>query len=82
MFDTNKKYWTAHEVADYASQVMGLHTTVSSLRTLISRGGGPKYHKFGRMVRYTREAVDDWLASRLSPEKSNSLDKGGANAGY
>ncbi len=81
-FDTNKKYWTVHEVADYASQIVGLHTTASSLRTLITRGGGPKYHKFSRMVRYTREAVDEWLASRLSPEKSNSLDKGGANAGY
>ena len=69
-FDTNKTYWTVHEVADYASQVIGLHTTAS---------GGPKYHKFGRMVRYTREAVDEWLASRLSPEKSNSLDKGGNN---
>lgn len=73
----DKHYWTVNEAADYLTQVLGLHTTASTLRTLATRGGGPKYHKFGRMVRYTRAALDTWIAGRLSPEKSNSLDQRG-----
>jgi hypothetical protein len=38
-----------------------------------SIGGGPEFHKAGRVVLYTREALDAWALAKISgPLKSTS----------
>lgn len=39
------------------------------------RGGGPRYSKLGRLVRYRRAALEEWLQAR---ERSSTSDRGGA----
>lgn len=77
--DIDKKYLNTYEAADYF-QDQGLQITSNTLRTLISRGGGPNFYKWGRSVRYTKETLDAWIDGRMSGLKMNSLDKGGYNA--
>lgn len=72
----NKEYWTTAETSFYLTDVKGINTTETTLRTLVSRGQGPKFFKIGRQVRYTQETVDAWLSDRISPAKSNSMDGG------
>ena len=76
----DKEYLNTYEAEYYINNVKGLQTTANTLRTLVTRGGGPKFHKWGRAVRYTKQTIDDWVASRMSELKNNSLDKGGHNA--
>jgi hypothetical protein len=48
----------------------GAAKTLSKLRVI---GGGPEFRKAGRLVVYTREALDKWAASKLSrPLRSTS----------
>mgnify|MGYP000438569516 CR=1 FL=1 len=45
-----------------AAQYLGISTsTLNKLRVL---GGGPAYHKLGRIVGYSHADLDAWLASR------------------
>ena len=76
----DKEYLNTYEAEYYINNVKGLQTTANTLRTLVTRGGGPKFHKWGRAVRYTKQTIDDWVAGRMSELKNNSLDKGGHNA--
>lgn len=76
----DKEYLNTYEAEYYINNVKGLQTTANTLRTLVTRGGGPKFHKWGRAVRYTKQTIDDWVASRMSELKNNSLDKGVQNA--
>lgn len=39
------------------------------------RGGGPRYSKLGRLVRYRRAALEEWLRAR---ERASTSDSGGA----
>ncbi len=48
----------------------GAAKTLSKLRCV---GGGPAFHKCGRVVVYTREALDKWALAKLSkPLRSTS----------
>lgn len=76
----DKEYLNTYEAEYYINNVKGLQTTANTLRTLVTRGGGPKFHKWGRSVRYTKQTIDEWVAGRMSELKDNSLDKGGHNA--
>lgn len=46
---------TTQEVADL------LNVRRTTLEAWRSRGGGPKFMKLGRVVRYRRRDVDQWL---------------------
>jgi hypothetical protein len=39
-------------------------------------GGGPEFQKFGRFPHYTIDALDAWAASKLSPARRSTSDKG------
>ena len=75
-FNIEKEYFNTNEAEYYINNVKGLQITANTLRTLITRGGGPKFVKWGRSVRYTKQALDEWIESRMSGFKANSLDKG------
>ena len=41
-----------------------LNMSTRTLEKCRSIGGGPRFRKFGRMVRYTAEDLDEWAKSR------------------
>jgi predicted DNA-binding transcriptional regulator AlpA len=71
-----KEFWTTDETEFFMIHVKGLQTTSRTLRTLVSRGSGPKHVKFGRSVRYTRDEIEAWIKKKLSEPKSFSLEGG------
>ena len=48
---------------DQAALVTGLAPT--TLTTLRSRGGGPRFVKYGRAVRYPADELSAWVAERI-----------------
>ena len=53
-------------------------SSVSTLAKLRIYGGGPTYHKVGRSVRYSRAALDVFMAQRLVHSTSDATEsKGG-----
>jgi predicted DNA-binding transcriptional regulator AlpA len=48
-------------------------SSVSTLAKLRLRGGGPRFCRIGRAIRYRRSDVDDWLAST---GRRSTSDKG------
>jgi hypothetical protein len=49
----------------------GAPRTLAKLATV---GGGPKFHKAGRVVLYTLEALDEWAGARIGPERESTSD--------
>jgi predicted DNA-binding transcriptional regulator AlpA len=47
----------------YVAQL--LHVKVKTLQAWRSRGGGPRFVRVGRLVRYRDEDVAAWIQSRL-----------------
>ena len=79
IFNINKEYFNTYDAEYYLKNEKGIQITTKTLRTLITRGGGPKFYKCGRAVYYTKQTIDDWVAGRMSELKNNSLDKGAQN---
>lgn len=79
-FNENKEYYNTYDAEYYLQNIKGIQTTAKTLRTLVTRGGGPVFFKWGRSVRYTKQTLDDWVKSRMSEPKTNSLGKGVYNA--
>lgn len=44
----------------------------STLEKLRVVGGGPRFGKFGRAVRYSATALDDWTAERIRSSTSDA----------
>lgn len=53
---------------------LGLGTSIFVLRKLRVVGGGPRFRKFGRLVRYSPSAVLEWAHNRLSAEVSSTTE--------
>ncbi|HEQ59998.1 MAG TPA: DNA-binding protein [Firmicutes bacterium] len=51
----HREVFTTEEAADY------LKVSRQLLELLRVKGGGPRYAKLGRSVRYRRVALDEWL---------------------
>ena len=79
ILNLNKKYLDTREAETYIRDEIGFQITGATLRTLVVRGGGPKFVKIGNHVRYTKESLDEWIDSRTTGFKVNSLDKGVQN---
>jgi hypothetical protein len=47
-------------------QSHGLRTTAASLATMATRGGGPRFLKFGRYAQYRRCDLLEWMRLRCS----------------
>lgn len=60
-----KDVMTTEEAAAFLSM------STQNLEVLRLNGGGPKYAKLGRLVRYRREALDAWL---IENEQSNTAE--------
>ena len=53
----------------------GSERTLTKLRCV---GGGPEFHRSGRTVIYTPEALDKWATAKISPPLRSTSDTGEA----
>ena len=67
-----KQYLSRKEASEYLKS-RGLPVAVATLAKYATVGGGPEFHSFGRFPRYSVDALDDWVAAKLSkPRHSTS----------
>ena len=64
---------TRVEAAQYLQQ-HGFPVAARTLATLVSRGGGPAYRRFGQRALYRTEDLLAWAESRCSPPRRNSAE--------
>lgn len=70
-------YLSPREASDYLKG-QGLFVAPRTLNKYRCVGGGPEFVKFGRAVRYSREALDAWRDAKLSPPRRNTSETAGA----
>jgi hypothetical protein len=71
-FNQGAEYLREKTAAEYLRDRYG-HGAAKTLSKLRCIGGGPEFHKAGRVVVYTREALDKWATGILSrPLRSTS----------
>ena len=62
--------------AAYLKSELGVPCEAKTLAKLRCVGGGPDFRRFGRMIRYERDALDIWAARRLSPPLKSTSQTG------
>lgn len=62
---------TRKAASDYLKE-LGFPVAVATLATLVTRGGGPHYLKFGPRVLYRADELLEWAESKLSAPRTNS----------
>ena len=67
---------TADPLLTPAQTAQRLGVQMRTLEAWRLRGGGPKYIKVGRLVRYRERDVAEWLASR---ERTSTSDQQGVS---
>ena len=63
----DKPFLTTQEAADY------LRLQRTTLEAWRCRGGGPRFAKFGRSVRYRLSDLDDWIEAKT---RENTIERG------
>lgn len=61
-----------HEVMTTAEAADYLRCSTQHLEIARHKGGGPKYVKFSRLVRYRKVDLDEYLAARV---RSNTIER-------
>lgn len=64
------------EASRYLLDVWGIERAVNTLAKLATIGGGPGFETANRVPLYSRDELDRWAKSILSPMKSSTSDKG------
>jgi len=60
-----------HGLVDTAEAARYLGLSRSTLEKFRVYGGGPRYHKYLKVVRYRPEDLDAWLSERLCESTSS-----------
>lgn len=58
------------ELRDVSGAAQRLRVSESFLNKLRSQGGGPRYLRLGRAVRYRDQDLDDWAQARAATSTS------------
>lgn len=66
------------EVPAYLKRKHGIPIARKTLDKLASIGGGPAMEYFGRVPTYTPEALDAWVAERLSKPVASTAERSAA----
>ena len=70
-------YLTRRYAAKYVRDHYGMRCSEKWLAKLVVTGGGPSYWKDGRAVLYRRDALDAWVAGRVSGPWTSSTNREG-----
>ncbi len=68
------KFLRRKQAADYLKERYG-HGSARTLAKLATIGGGPVFHRFGRMVVYDPVDLDTWALARLSGPLRSTSDR-------
>lgn len=64
---------TPREAASFLSSI-GISRTPATLAKLRVVGGGPKFRRFGRSIRYARNDLNDWVNANLTNALCSTSD--------
>jgi hypothetical protein len=73
MVEPFSRLLTRTEAARYL-QNHGYPVAARTLATLVPRGGGPAYRRFGQRALYRAEDLIAWAEERCSPPRRNSAE--------
>jgi hypothetical protein len=68
-----QKFATTQESSAHLKE-RGLPISAARLRDLRTTGGGPRFRKFGRFVRYEIEELNAWAEARLSEPRRSTTE--------
>ncbi len=69
-----KRFYRTREAADLLARQYGLSIAVATLDSMVSRGGGPPFHKWGRFRVYAEADLIAWAADRCGEARSSSSE--------
>lgn len=72
---TQKLFLRRHEAAAYLTDTIGLPTARNSLNRMASQGGGPTFHRAGRIPLYSVDDLNEWAADKISAKKYRSTSE-------
>ena len=61
---------------DYLTKKYGFGAARTLAKAAVT-GGGPEYHKAGRVVLYTREALDKWALAKIGAARRQTSNSEG-----
>lgn len=64
------------QASDHTLKRTGHRISPAHLKKLRCVGGGPEFQRWGRFVVYPVDALDTWIANRLSDRKRSTSDDG------
>ena len=65
-----------NQAAEYLVRTHHLRVAYGTLAQLAVKGGGPRFRKAGRFVRYSVGDLDQWALSKMSPVVSRCSELG------
>jgi hypothetical protein len=71
------QYLRRREAAAYLTSRYGFGAEKTLAKGAVT-GDSPEYYKAGRIVLYTREALDKWALAKIGPAQNSSSDRQGA----
>ena len=72
MLETKRLLTRAELAAELTAR--GFPIAKTTLETIATRGGGPRYQKFGRSALYDLAEALDWAAGRMSPPAATATE--------
>ena len=69
----NDGFLRRKEAAGYLTNKFGFGAEKTLAKGVVT-GDSPEYRKAGRIVLYTREALDRWAMAKLGPPQKSTLD--------
>ena len=69
---SNAAYLRRRAAAEYLRQRWGIPCSEKTLAKLACVGGGPAYHRFGRIPLYTVADLDEFAQAKIKPVRSTS----------
>ncbi len=70
------RFMTSREACDYLREEWAIKRAASTLNKIRGTGGGPRFIKHGRHVRYTPELLDEWANKLISEPLSSTSEAG------
>lgn|GEM_PF-468797 len=71
------RFLSRKEASEYLSS-LGLGIAPATLAKYAVLGGGPRFHRYGRQIKYSTDDLDCWARQRLGVPRDSTSDGGKA----
>ena len=62
------------QAADYLTNTLGVPVRATTLKRKRFAGGGPLFHRFGRIALYAPHDLDAWAKEQISTPRSSTSE--------